>query len=525
METPRLQQWKRLAARLMVAGWLSVAAAVPLGIITATPAHGSQETAAPHVIACWGVIHRSLDGQNPSYIPVWVHIDGGGNATIVMTLQGPGGPRSQSRALPADGFVNADFPIPSYGSYQISIYSFTTLIYDESFRVGSRSKACTRETVTRAVAPPATETPTGDTEKTTTSLKPKTQVGSTTTSAEDDFPWLIFIFVGGVLVAVGVILVRRGDGAAGHEASILDEIDGDTLVHPWTTNGGLVHPGWDDGPLLPGGGASAPGSSRYDRSTYRNTTNTTSTETQEDLYRPRVHVDPDPGVDTGGGTGAGAGAGAGIAVGTGTGVSQEEKSKRDCSELRARCEKLRAEAKQAEEAARSARAQAEKARSSCDEARKARERAEAELEKAEQPPDEGSWAESEGRRITSHDLRLQRGAAQQAWEKYRSGEISAQELESEWEQQGESEALEELRKKDREQREFRKAKARRELEEARAKEKRTCPEASEAEKGSAKAAARAEEANAAADTACRAADKCEGVSTPTPGGAGDSGGE
>lgn len=515
MNTRRVSQWRRLAAGLLVTGWLAVGAIVPAAIIAATPVQAAQQTLGPGVVACWGVVHRSLDGSNPSYVTVWAHIDGAGNPTIVFTLQGPGGNKSQSRELPPDGFVNVDFPIPSYGQYEISVYSFTTLIYGEAFRVGANSKTCTRDTVAVLVIPPTTTTRATSTTLTTTTA---VSGATTTTKDENSSVWFVLIFVGGVLVAVGTVVMRRGGASVGHEESILYQIDGDTLVHPWTADGGLGHPGWDDGPLLPGGSAFSPEHSRYDDYTDTNTTNTTNTETVEDSYKPKpfirtpeLHFGTDLGIATDPG------------IYTETSVS-EEKAERDCSELRARCEKLRAEAEQAEEAARSERERASRARRACDEAKDARARAVAALAEAENPPDERSWAESEGRRITSHDLRLRRAAAQRSWAKYQSGEISAQQLESEWEQQGESEALEELREQDRAAREFRAAKARRELEEARAREEKLCPEASTAEQEADSAATRSEEARAAADAACRAADECEGVSTsPEDGGGGSEG--
>lgn len=118
-----------------------------------------------------------------------------------------------------------------------------------------------------------------------------------------------------------------------------------------------------------------------------------------------------------------------------------EELRRNCDELRRIAEEKERAAQQAEGRAAAARAEAEAKEQA---AREAEERAR-DAEQDSQPEPEGSWAESEGRRVTSRDLRLRSRASQQAWQDYRSGNMTAQELEQRWKELDSPEALEKLR--------------------------------------------------------------------------------
>ncbi|MBI4260816.1 MAG: hypothetical protein HY658_09660, partial [Actinobacteria bacterium] len=188
----------------------------------------------------------------------------------------------------------------------------------------------------------------------------------------------------------------------------------------------------------------------------------------------------------------------------------QEPDEDPCADLRRRCEEARRAAEEAAERARKARERAEAARKACDDAKAARERAEAEAAEAASEPDEGDdWIEGGGRRITGRDLGLKREASKAAWESYKRGEISAQELEAEWRRLGEEDALEELRRRDREERERRQAEAERAAEDARSAEGKACDEAESAERDADAEEAAAKEAEEEADRACAEADECE----------------
>lgn len=184
----------------------------------------------------------------------------------------------------------------------------------------------------------------------------------------------------------------------------------------------------------------------------------------------------------------------------------------DCGYLRDRCEELRAAAEEAARRAAEARAKADAARARCEEARTAEEAARRKLERAERDlerPPQGSWMESEGRRITSEDLGLENEEAREAWGAYRRGEITAQELEDVWRRSGDWEHLQELRRKDKERRRKRVKETRDKLDEAHQRARAACDEADALDEGADRAEEAAAEARQAADEACRAADECE----------------
>jgi hypothetical protein len=196
--------------------------------------------------------------------------------------------------------------------------------------------------------------------------------------------------------------------------------------------------------------------------------------------------------------------------GGGVGPLLETIPRVDCRELRSRCEEARRAAEAASQAARDARAAAERARADCDAARRRLVEAEAALQAAEADrPDENSWIEGGGRRITTHDLRLKSAASQAAWDAYQRGEMTAQGLEAEWRRLGEEGALDELRRADAESRAARQAKARADADAARAAEQAAWAAADEADAALAAAEQAASEARAQAEAACRAADECE----------------
>jgi len=107
------------------------------------------------------------------------------------------------------------------------------------------------------------------------------------------------------------------------------------------------------------------------------------------------------------------------------------------------------------------------------------------LEEARKQEEPKSWVETfeEGkkRRITDIDLRLKDREAQRAWERYKSGEISAEECMREWERLGEPDALEKLREREKRLKEEEIRQAERSVEEAREEERRAMEELKQAE--------------------------------------------
>ena len=127
------------------------------------------------------------------------------------------------------------------------------------------------------------------------------------------------------------------------------------------------------------------------------------------------------------------------------------KPPRECEELRQAAWQKEAEAAGAEMVARTARQEADRleteaARLEAEHKKKAAE--------AKDPGPGDSYIEDAetGRRVTSRDLELKRAAMRAAWGKYKAGDLTAKELEETWDDLSDAEALEELRKKDREER-------------------------------------------------------------------------
>lgn len=190
-----------------------------------------------------------------------------------------------------------------------------------------------------------------------------------------------------------------------------------------------------------------------------------------------------------------------------------------CQELVDECEKAKAAAEAAEAEAQSAREASEQANDEQQEAQEQLEDAEERLEWMEQDQtnDSGAYIEMDGRRITSMDLKLKSDASKAFWEQYQNGEIDAKTLEEAWEELGEDSALDELRKKNKEDAENAVNDAKDKLAQAEEKAAEAAEKAAEAEKKSAEAKAYADKVcKEAAD--CAEAEKEKAQTGDTPGG-------
>jgi chemotaxis protein histidine kinase CheA len=172
---------------------------------------------------------------------------------------------------------------------------------------------------------------------------------------------------------------------------------------------------------------------------------------------------------------------------------------RECEELREAAWQKESEAAGAEIAAQEAREQVESLE------KEARELDSAHSEKAAEAanPGEGdSYIEDAdtGRRVTSRDLELKRAALREAWDSYKAGDLTAEELEARWDELNDLEATEKLREKDRREREEKQTEA--DDLKRRADMARTAADAASQAAAAAEAAARqAREAAAAARAA------------------------
>jgi hypothetical protein len=188
----------------------------------------------------------------------------------------------------------------------------------------------------------------------------------------------------------------------------------------------------------------------------------------------------------------------------------ETSEKNPCLEAPRDCEELRQAAWQKEAEAAGAEVVAAAARNEADalEAR-ARELEAAHREKAAEAVDPGpgdSWIgdPETGRRITSRDLELMRVALREAWDSYKAGQMTAQELEARWDELNDLEATEKLREEDRRAREEKQQEA--DDLERRAETARAAAEAAALAADAAEAAAR--KARAAAQAARTAYEAC-----------------
>jgi len=118
------------------------------------------------------------------------------------------------------------------------------------------------------------------------------------------------------------------------------------------------------------------------------------------------------------------------------------------------CEKLRLIAVQKEAAAAAAQANANAANIDADaKAKLAADAAAAAATAAANVPkvSEGSgWMESDGKRLTSHDLQLENEASRQAYDDYKAGKITAEQLQEIWGKWGDKEAIDKMRKAEQE---------------------------------------------------------------------------
>ncbi|MEM3030030.1 MAG: hypothetical protein QXW09_07870, partial [Thermoproteota archaeon] len=149
------------------------------------------------------------------------------------------------------------------------------------------------------------------------------------------------------------------------------------------------------------------------------------------------------------------------------------------------------------------------------------------LEDARKQEEPKSWAEvvEEGkrRRITDVDLRLKNKEAQDAWERYARGEISAEECMKEWEKLGEPDALEKLRERERRLREEEIQRAEENMKAAREEERKAVEELKQAEHQEEKAREELEKLRRAIEEAEEKArrlreklEKCRRKPSPTP---------
>jgi len=185
---------------------------------------------------------------------------------------------------------------------------------------------------------------------------------------------------------------------------------------------------------------------------------------------------------------------------------------RDCAQLRRACEEARAAQATAEARAQQLSTQAAQARQACRSAGAAVAAAQTELDQARHAlSDRNSWVENAatGQRVTVEDTHAVNAAAQAAFARYRSGEISAQQLEDEWNSMASPEAIQRLRAQARRNGEARAAAAEAALAEQQRAQAQLCAAADAAETEAAAAQAAADTARQQADAACRAADDCE----------------
>ena len=133
-----------------------------------------------------------------------------------------------------------------------------------------------------------------------------------------------------------------------------------------------------------------------------------------------------------------------------------KKKRKECEELNKKCKEARSKAQEAQQKAKTADSNLSETKSTSDKAKTDREQAELEFEEFEndKKEKEESWAESDGKHVSSYDLKLKNESSKDLWKQYQDGEIDAKILEQKWKDLGEDDALEELRKKDKEDREL-----------------------------------------------------------------------
>jgi hypothetical protein len=162
----------------------------------------------------------------------------------------------------------------------------------------------------------------------------------------------------------------------------------------------------------------------------------------------------------------------------------------------------------------------QRAQAACDQAREAEKKAKQVCDKAkaqrgeleqrtknlcrEWPPacetDDGAFVESEGRRVTSIDLHARKVAMRALWDRYTSGQMTAEELEENWERADTPQFREEMRKETAKKK-AEKTRLEKDLEQAQTAEKQACAD-------HATSKAKADEACAKAEVARKAYEDC-----------------
>lgn len=206
-----------------------------------------------------------------------------------------------------------------------------------------------------------------------------------------------------------------------------------------------------------------------------------------------------------------------------------------CEALRLRCEELRQQAADAEAAVERAAADVAAANEKMSEARRgfidardaareASDAADAAADDDAEGSDESNWVEGDEGRVTQGDLALGRRAAEEAQARYEAGEITAEQLEAEWNRlRGEEGRAELRRQRDARAKETAERAAAARAAENEANEAWAAAQAAEDAARQAQRDARAarDRARDAADAACREAEECfknleEGGIIPPP---------
>jgi hypothetical protein len=184
-----------------------------------------------------------------------------------------------------------------------------------------------------------------------------------------------------------------------------------------------------------------------------------------------------------------------------------KKKRKECHELNEKCKEAQKKAQEAEQKAKERTNESNEAEKASEKAKSEREEAELEFEEfdMDKKEKEESWAESDGTRITSYDLKLKNEASKALWKQYQDGEIDAKTLEKVWEDLDEEDALKELRKKDKEDRELPLKDA---LEKAKLLEAETKSKAEAAQGQAQRANDYAKKAREYADKVCKKAHEC-----------------
>ncbi|MGQ0668974.1 MAG: hypothetical protein ACT4PO_04770 [Actinomycetota bacterium] len=492
----------------VIVGSLLIGGLLALGLGT-TPAAAARVRV---VAACIGWDHTGpyvdpFTGEaidSPSIVIIAVSVDGApvgavlrlvlvapdGRVFDVLGEVGQDGRLSGASGIFTFGVYRASPPVkiafidPTTGAERTVNLKPTAIVRGGSFNVQSQEVECSAgdlprgDVLTGEEPPPPVETESPPVETESPPIVVGREEGGLAVI------WLVLLGAGGVVIVIGVFVLvsgRREGGVTG----------AGELVHPGGA-GELVHPGGAaQEPVYPGG---PPG-----------VVVELPVEVTEEVAEPEEDVET---IDTS------------EASTTEPETATEEE---DCDELRDRCAELSIAAANAAGRATEARRRANEAKSKCDAAKKARELAERALAAAERDAerkrDDESWMESEGRRRTSEDLRLEREDAREAYEAYRRGEITPQQLEDAWRKSGDWDRLQELRKKDVERRKKRIAGAKEALEKAKELEESICKDADAQEEAAKEAEEAARQAQAEADRACKAADDCEqrqSEGAPTP---------